>query len=78
MVIVNRGPLLSNNFTDKLEFNQKSCFQGRAIDRVYPGGMFEVSTFPARLACLSYFCSTFFPRCNRGSETNAWRVLSGF
>ena len=37
-VIVNRGPLIENDVTGEVEFNQSSCFQGRAIDRVYPGG----------------------------------------
>ncbi|CAJ1917298.1 unnamed protein product [Cylindrotheca closterium] len=36
-VIVNRGPLISNEATGEVEFNQTTCFQGKAIDRVYPG-----------------------------------------
>jgi len=38
-VIVNRGPLILDEASGEVEFNQTACFQGRAIHRVYPGGM---------------------------------------
>jgi hypothetical protein len=39
-VIVNRGPLILDEASGEVQFNQTACFQGRAIHRVYPGGMF--------------------------------------
>ena len=38
-VIVNRGPLILDEASGEVQFNQTACFQGRAIHRVYPGGM---------------------------------------
>lgn len=42
-VIVNRGPLILDEASGEVQFNQTACFQGRAIHRVYPGGMYVPS-----------------------------------
>ena len=39
-IVVNRGPLVVNNETGLQEFNNETCFRGRVIDRVFPGGKF--------------------------------------
>ena len=37
-IVVNRGPLAVNEETGQEEFDRETCFRGRVIDRVYPGG----------------------------------------
>jgi hypothetical protein len=37
-IVVNRGPLAVNEETGQEEFDRDTCFRGRVIDRVYPGG----------------------------------------
>ena len=50
-IVVNRGPLIVNPENGKEKFNQLTCFKGRVIDRVYPGGKF-VSLFSIVLLCV--------------------------
>uniref|UniRef100_A0A6V2G5C6 Pseudouridine synthase RsuA/RluA-like domain-containing protein n=1 Tax=Ditylum brightwellii TaxID=49249 RepID=A0A6V2G5C6_9STRA len=41
-IVVNRGPLVTNSETGKVEFDQETCFKGRVIDRVYPGDVIGI------------------------------------
>lgn len=42
-IVVNRGPLLKNEETGQYtEFDQKTCFRGRVIDRVFPGDVIGI------------------------------------
>lgn len=50
-IVVNRGPLGVNPETGKEEFDQETCFKGRVIDRVYPGGKFISSSLSKLIKC---------------------------
>lgn len=42
-IVVNRGPLLKNEETGQYtEFDHKTCFRGRVIDRVFPGDIIGI------------------------------------